>query len=322
MIRYVVGVDLTSVTGVVIHAGKLSAVVAVYKGPKGDPGNTGPAGPKGDNGEPGATGPAGPQGPQGEQGPQGPKGDPGDAATSIVVSGNTNAVNDGNYTNVANATYTDPVPIEGKGFRVMVRNGTATVGGTAYSTPGTVILRIFHSGSWANYVYQVAGGGDSPEILYCNMTIITLVGITSETLIYSFPVPTNIGNGMLRVTYLTQIDTFISVAGIARVRIGTIPAPNLSQMLVATQLAVNGVAGATSTNIFRNWPIIGGASGSIRAALVGSNVISEQSTAGRYTTFAQDFTNQKYIYFTMTPYTSGHVMSCNGIIIEFIKEKL
>jgi hypothetical protein len=76
---------------------------------------------------------------------------------SIVVAGNITAVNDGNYTNVASATYTDPSPVEGKGFRVMVRNGTATVGGTAYSTPGTVILRIFHSGSWANYVYQVAG---------------------------------------------------------------------------------------------------------------------------------------------------------------------
>lgn len=79
---------------------------------------------------------------------------------SIVVSSNVNAVNDGNYTNVATATYTDPSPVEGKGFRVVVRNGTATVGGVGYSTAGTVILRIFHSGAWANYVYQVAGGGE------------------------------------------------------------------------------------------------------------------------------------------------------------------
>ena len=39
---------------------------------------------------------------------------------------------------------------------VFVRNGTATVGGTGYSTAGTIIHRIYHSGAWANYVYQVS----------------------------------------------------------------------------------------------------------------------------------------------------------------------
>jgi len=51
----------------------------------------------------------------------------------VVVSGNTTAANDTNYTNVANATYTDPTPSEGKGFTVVVRNGSATVGGVVYS---------------------------------------------------------------------------------------------------------------------------------------------------------------------------------------------
>ncbi len=69
----------------------------------------------------------------------------------VVVSGNTTAENGQTYVNVASATYTDPTPAEGKGFTVFVRNGTATVGGTAYATAGTIINRIFHSGSWANY---------------------------------------------------------------------------------------------------------------------------------------------------------------------------
>ena len=60
------------------------------------------------------------------------------------------------YVNVATSTYTDPSPSEGRGFTVFVRNATATVGGTSYSTVGTVIRRIYHSGGWANYVYQVA----------------------------------------------------------------------------------------------------------------------------------------------------------------------
>ena len=70
--------------------------------------------------------------------------------TPIVVSSNTTSLNDRNYTVVANATFTDPSPIEGKGFKVFVRNGTAVIGGTSY-TVGSEIIRIFHSGSWANY---------------------------------------------------------------------------------------------------------------------------------------------------------------------------
>lgn len=64
------------------------------------------------------------------------------------------ASNGETYHVVASATVTDPSPVEGKGFSVLVRNGTATVGGTAYSTAGTVIIRTFHSGTWVNHVYR------------------------------------------------------------------------------------------------------------------------------------------------------------------------
>jgi hypothetical protein len=70
---------------------------------------------------------------------------------AIVVSANQTAVNDANYTVVANSTFTDPSPIEGKGYRVFVRNGTATINSVAY-TVGTSVLRLFHSGSWVSYV--------------------------------------------------------------------------------------------------------------------------------------------------------------------------
>jgi hypothetical protein len=79
----------------------------------------------------------------------------------VVVSGNTTAENGQTYVNVASATYTDPTPAEGKGYTVIVRNGTATVGGTAYATAGTIINRIYHSGSWANYpIYPNNTGED------------------------------------------------------------------------------------------------------------------------------------------------------------------
>lgn len=69
----------------------------------------------------------------------------------IVVNADLTAVLDRTYNVVASAIFTDPTPIEGKGFIVFVRNGTATVGGVGYSTAGTVIRRIYHSGAWANY---------------------------------------------------------------------------------------------------------------------------------------------------------------------------
>jgi hypothetical protein len=71
---------------------------------------------------------------------------------AVVVSTNQTAVNDAWYINVANATYTDPSPIEGRGFTVDVLNATATINSVAYSIVGTRIVRRFHSGSWITIV--------------------------------------------------------------------------------------------------------------------------------------------------------------------------
>jgi hypothetical protein len=72
----------------------------------------------------------------------------------IVVSANQTAENDRVYHVVANATFTDPTGVNGKGYEVFVRNGTATINSVAY-TEGTTILRLFHSGAWVSYL----GGG-------------------------------------------------------------------------------------------------------------------------------------------------------------------
>lgn len=71
----------------------------------------------------------------------------------IIVSANQTADLNKYYINTASATYTDPTPTEGKGFTVFVRNGTATVGGSAYAVAGTTIYRVYHSGAWANYTH-------------------------------------------------------------------------------------------------------------------------------------------------------------------------
>jgi len=76
-----------------------------------------------------------------------------DGGTSDVKSASFTAANDKQYTAVATLTVTDPSPVEGKGFEVFLRNGTATVGGTAYTRSGTTIRRVFHSGAWTNTLY-------------------------------------------------------------------------------------------------------------------------------------------------------------------------
>ncbi len=70
-----------------------------------------------------------------------------------VVSSNTTASNDTNYTVVASATFTDPSPTEGKGYVVYVRNGTATIGGTGYAV-GSLVFRVYHSGAWSSREYK------------------------------------------------------------------------------------------------------------------------------------------------------------------------
>jgi len=72
----------------------------------------------------------------------------------LVINASATATAGRQHINVATATYTDPTPSEGAWFRVIVRNGDATVGGTAYATSGTVIERSYHSGAWANRVYN------------------------------------------------------------------------------------------------------------------------------------------------------------------------
>ena len=86
----------------------------------------------------------------------------GTGSAPIVISANKTAVNDEIYHNVANATYTDPSPSEGKGYEVFIINGTATIGGTAYSEAGTIIKRVWHSGSWqTNRVYLTKAQTDA-----------------------------------------------------------------------------------------------------------------------------------------------------------------
>lgn len=123
--------------------------------------------------------------------------------TPIVVNSNTTAQNDRVYHVISNATFTDPTPVEGRGYVVFVRNGTAVVGGSAL-TVGMYVIRLFHSGSWttnrqdrvglvpesrtinglaltANRTLTTADINDSTNRRYVTDAQLTVIGNTSGT---------------------------------------------------------------------------------------------------------------------------------------------
>jgi hypothetical protein len=79
--------------------------------------------------------------------------------TAEVVSSSWQARKHAAYTAIATGTATDPgTPAAGHEFTTLVRNGTITIGGTAYSSAGLLVRRVWHSGSWTNYQYPHLDG--------------------------------------------------------------------------------------------------------------------------------------------------------------------
>jgi hypothetical protein len=89
------------------------------------------------------------------------------ATVQVIATATQTASNDTDYIVNATTTFTDPTPVEAKGFTVFVRNGTATVGGVAYSVMGTIIKRTYHSGSWSNDFYTE----NNATILYTHSSL-------------------------------------------------------------------------------------------------------------------------------------------------------
>jgi len=123
---------------------------------------------------------------------------------SVEVTGSLTAANDAFYIATATATFTDPTPAQAKGFVVYVRNGTSTIGGTAY-VAGSYVLRYYHSGSWNNKNLDPSSlpigitigtttitGGTSGRVLYNNAGVVGEVVVdTSPTNGSTNPIDSN-----------------------------------------------------------------------------------------------------------------------------------
>ena len=148
----------------------------------------------------------------------------------IVVNASLTASNNTNYINVASATYTDPTPVEGKGFFVVVRNGTATIGGTAYSVVGSTIYRIYHSGAWANYYNSPYNDATSSiqtqldnrtTLLAKNNVQVSHTGTLTETLILSYDL-TNLfaANDIIKTNFRVYPNNSVNTKTI-RIKVNT-----------------------------------------------------------------------------------------------------
>ena len=148
----------------------------------------------------------------------------------IVVSASQTAVNDEAYTLVATSTFTDPTPVEAKCFTVFVRNGTATVGGTAYSVVGTIIKRTYHSGAWANYIY------------YKDSATVNIASASTTDL-------TPAANGTAHITGSTTIDSFGTLPAGVKINLVFDAAPiitNSANIICPGNVSINAAANDTA----------------------------------------------------------------------------
>ncbi len=97
------------------------------------------------------------------------------------------------------------------------------------------------------------------NILLATTAVVTVTGTTSETLIASVPIPTDITNAMIRSSFINRIVVLGGAAPRSRIRMGTIATPTSAQLFAQTLLASNAIASLGMVSIYRTMPVVGGA---------------------------------------------------------------
>jgi len=163
-------------------------------------------------------------------------------------------------------------------------------------------------------------------VLFKSITQTIVTGKTSETSIYSIPLPMDGFDYMLKVYSQAQISTFAGLPISHRLRIGTYISPidgssGANSIGQQTLIAVNALSSAIQFPITRNGFIFkGGASGSIYGISTASNIVDDANSTGLFSTLTtKDFTTQHYLYVTFNPSNAGAVVQHNQILITLIK---
>ena len=156
-------------------------------------------------------------------------------------------------------------------------------------------------------------------ILYCSSAVTVVTGTTNETLIASVPIPTTISNAMLRSSFTVRVTTLGAAAPRSRIRIGTFASPTLAQITASTIIATNAIGSTGMVSIYRTMPVIGGASGSIKAFATGSNANADYGQLAAFDVVLKNFTTQQYLYYTIYNNTVAAQTECYGLLVENIQ---
>lgn len=164
-----------------------------------------------------------------------------------------------------------------------------------------------------------SGNINMPQILYTNHTILSLTGSTTEYLKASVPIPTTIGNSMLRITFIAQC-LVLGTAGNprTRIRIGTVASPSNAQLTASSTIATNAVGSVGTVSIFRNMTVVGGASGSLLVPSSTGNILSDQNMTTTYNTQNVNWTTQQYLYFTVQNAATNASTQIGSITVELL----
>ena len=209
---------------------------------------------------------------------------------------------------------------------------TSIIGGLPVNTAitGTQIINAASGGSavWGAITGTLSSQTDlqtalnakqNQLILYCSSAVTVVTGTTNETLIASVPIPTTISNAMLRSSFTVRVTTLGGANPRTRIRIGTFASPTTGQITASTLLATNAIGSAGMVSIYRTMPVIGGASGSIKAFATGSNANADYGQTAAFDVVPKDFTTQQYLYFTITNNTLTAVTQSYGVLVENIQ---
>lgn len=209
---------------------------------------------------------------------------------------------------------------------------TSIIGGLPVNTAitGTQIINAASGGSavWGGITGTLSAQTDlqtalnakqNNPILYCSSAVTVVTGTTNETLIASVPIPTTISNAMLRSSFTVRVVTLGGASPRTRIRIGTFASPTLAQITASTIIATNAIGSTGMVSIYRTMPVIGGASGSIKAFATGSNANADYGQLAAFDVVLKNFTTQQYLYYTIYNNTVAAQTECYGLLVENIQ---
>ena len=243
------------------------------------------------------------------------------------------AVSAGTY---GNSTNVPQVVVDSKGRITSASNVGISISGALGYTPENLANKATSLTSPDNTKYPTtqavqtaldlkSNKTEVATVLFKSITPTIITGKTVETSIYSIPLPTDVGNYIIRINSQAQLTTLVGAQPTHRLRVGIYNNPidgvtGVNAIGNQTLLAQNIMNSAgNSYPIKRNYSFYGGSSGSIFGIATNSLATDEVNAISYITLASKDFTTQHYLYVSFNPSNAGSVVQHNQILVTAIK---